>query len=110
MSADNKYIVFKRDQFFEMMGGFLPKGDIDCAPIAAEMVAASLVYSLDDAVVIRTQDPFAGPALHGYAAGIALFVRLGAPDEDAQRLQSIADYFHERAVEADEAVDSHLPD
>lgn len=59
---------------------------------------------IQDAVVIRTQDVFAGPALHMYALSIACALKLGAHSNDAaarQRLQRIGDYFHQRAEEAD---------
>jgi hypothetical protein len=59
---DDKYIVFKRDEFNDWALGL-----ITVAPRPA---------SLDDAVVIRTQDVFAGPALHTYAAGINIAIRI----------------------------------
>lgn len=99
---DDKYIVFKRDEFsvYNYENG-------DCDEVA-------------DAVVIRTQDVFAGPALHTYAAGINIAIRIagdligdGGMDgpgwEQQRRLVRIADYFHRRAVEADDGL-RKIPD
>lgn len=107
---DFKYIVFKREDFYEMMGELaLPPyfdndmhatlgGDVDCSMVAQHIVKQAENRELDDAVVIRRQDLFAGPALHSYASSIAIASRLS----DDSRLQPIADYFHRQAVLADE--------
>jgi hypothetical protein len=87
-SSDEKYIVFKRDEFnawWEEHYGPLPTPQ-----------------ELEDAVVIRTHDIFAGPALHVYAHSIGLNVRYCSEKLTALRLQRIADYFETRATEADE--------
>lgn len=101
---DNKYIVFKREEWDHFIRGL----DVD----HAESIGLT---PLGDAVVIRTKDPLAGPALHAYAAGAALPARVfhlnGSPEGRA--LQDVADYFHERAVEADEYAAANpvkLPD
>lgn len=103
--SDDKYVVFRREDLFQMLGQFLPRGNEDCAPVAEDMVKAVEATLLPDAVVIRRQDFFAAPALHTYANSIGLAARLAhaAPEQKvAKRLQSIADYFHEQAVLADE--------
>lgn len=102
---DDKYIVFKRDEYarwFHVVQKAAANYDVD------------LPRYLPDAVVIRTQDVFAGPALHGYAAAlsIAIHVLKNIPVHDpdqVQDLQDIADYFHLRAVEADDGP-RKLPD
>ena len=69
---NEKYITFKREEFFQMMGqlalppwaapdGTLVGTDWDCAPIAQQIEALADEVSLDDAVVIRRQDLFASP-------------------------------------------------
>jgi hypothetical protein len=88
MIRDEKYIVFKRDDWNQ-----------------SRSAGGAPAQEVTDAVVIRTQDIFAGPALHGYAAAISIATKILTEDgwpETAGRLQAIADYFHERAVEADE--------
>lgn len=95
---DEKYVVFKREEFqrwyqtVDSAGGTVP-------------------MALDDATVIRGQDLFAGPALHAYAASIAIAVKILAnTDPDlAKSLRDVADYFSERAAEADE-ISHKLPD
>lgn len=89
---DEKYIVFKRNEF------------------TACRITEYLPVPVADAVVIRCQDSFAGPALHSYAAGIALAIHvINAAGQDTTELRKIADYFHERAAEAD-ATHFKLPD
>lgn len=111
---DFKYIVFNRNDFYEMMGALaLPPyydnnlqptlgGDVDCAMVAQHIVRQAEAHELDDAVVIRRQDLFAGPALHTYASAIAITVRTNTDKEAAKPLQRTADYFHRQAVLADE--------
>lgn len=88
---DNKYIVFKRDEFMEWFSAMV-KGTTT-PPI------------LQDAVVIRRQDIFSGPALHVYAANIGLVAKLlnneGINGRGA-KLRGVADYFHDQAILADE--------
>jgi len=99
---DTKYIVFKRDEFREWWGQGSVGGTSHPKPPPE---------ALDDAVVIRTKDPFAGPALHSYAATMALYVNLAHVNgDDADGLRRTSDYFHERAMEADATFDWKLPD
>ena len=53
---------------------------------------------LTDAVVIRRQDLFAGPALHGYAAAIGVAIRMGDP-ASMGHLREVANYFNEHPIE-----------
>lgn len=108
---DDKYAVFKIGDWIEEWKQHQDPGD------APHPLTDLQRKRLDDAVVIRTQDVFAGPALHAYAANIstAISVIKSLPidaieiDEAVARLQSIADHFHEAALEADDKV-GKIPD
>jgi len=65
---------------------------------------------IDDAVVIREQDIFAGPALEMYSAAITTALRL-LPNEDAtvRRLTQIRNYFRRCADRAYEKA-TKVPD
>jgi hypothetical protein len=118
--TDNKYITFKREQFFEMMGNLglppwtAPDGtqvgrDWDCAPFAQAAIEAAQEIEIGDAVVIRRQDHFASPCLLTYASMIGM-VGQNHPDEAVRRdLLAISDYFQRQGEMAgDEAF--KLPD
>lgn len=99
-TLDHKYVVFRRADYKEstVQG---QNGNLigDPEPLA-------------DAVVIRTQDAFSGPALHIYALNITNALKMVSPytsDDIKANLRRIADYFHSRAVEADER-DGKVPD
>lgn len=107
---DDKYAVFKIGDWLEEWKQWQDPGD------ALHPLTDLQRKRLDDAVVIRTQDVFAGPALHAYAANIstAISVIRGAEDSGelakvADRLQAIADHFHEAALEADDKA-GKIPD
>lgn len=93
---DDKYVVLKIEDA-EMIGKF-----------SEETYAAIREKRLEDAVVIRTQDIFAGPALWVYAHVLALAAKTGT-SQHSRRFQEIADYFSARATEAD-AQDGKVPD
>jgi hypothetical protein len=93
---DAKYVTFKKEEWDAYV---LALGKAPCP------------MPLDDAVVIRTKDPFAGPALHGYAATMALYVNLSHVNgEYSENLKRTMEYFHERAMEADATFEWKLPD
>lgn len=100
--VDDKYIVFKRDEFTNWLYTVNPGPGID--PVM-------------DAVVIRRQDVFAPPALDTYANGIQIAIEamLGvgtdnpSPIPGVHRLQDIADYFHRQAAASWQSV-RKLPD
>ena len=126
---DQKYIVFKRDAFYEMMGrlalpphyGQTATGKVeragahwDCAPIAEAIKEDAERTCLADAVVIRRQDVFAPPALDAYANAIQCVIEtmthgFGASGERMLHLKEVADYFHEQACKAWDAQ-RKLPD
>jgi hypothetical protein len=83
---DDKFVVLRR---------------ADVAMMSVEDQARLGDLAVNDAVVIRRQDLFAGPALHAYAANIQLATKLAGPSDRTNRLKQIADYFHEQAILAD---------
>lgn len=98
---DDKYVVFKKEDFVEgktWREGFKP----DARP-------------LEDATVIRGQDLFAAPALHAYANAMGVAISILKQDDRptteaiVERMREVADYFHQRAVEAEE-IGFKLPD
>jgi len=100
---DTKYIVFKRSEFYQMLGFVLSEASL--AGLNYEMPLAlnevDRIY-LRDAVVIRRQDNFAAMALATYANSIGL-VASTTPDEIlARRLTNVADYFHQQSEAAAE--------
>lgn len=112
MTKDGKYVVFKADDV-HWRGGEEAKFS---APLTPDQV-------VKDAVVIRTQDVFAGPALWTYAHTISQVAKLTREVAEAnaegdarhallgraRQLQDAADYFAERATEAGERP-GKLPD
>jgi hypothetical protein len=92
---DSKYIVFKRGEFVKLVEEMLTRNfRLDQLDQRIESVV------LPDAVVIRTKDRFAGPALHAYSQSIALVASVSPADR--HNLLGAADYMHRRALEADE--------
>lgn len=105
---DSKYIVFKREDWEAFAKDWKRTKEEDKRVFAQDM-------SLQDTVVIRLKDSFAGAALHTYANSISLTARLlrDLMPSTRKRLQDVADYFHEAAVRADEiaaADEDKLPD
>ena len=126
-----KYIVFKRNEFFELMGklalppytGQTSSGRVeragahwDCAPICEDIQKAVDAVELNDAVVIRRRDVFAAPALEAYANAIqcvieALYCTAMAGNVDGlEELRNIADYFHTQAEKSYNEANRKLPD
>ena len=94
--TDDKYVVFKRNEFWMTLGRLLSDASLQGEQF--EMARATVeMVPLADAVVIRRQDLFAGPALAAYAACIAMV----AKNTDNKRLMDVADYFHEQSIAAD---------
>lgn len=117
---DEKYYVFKREDFLQMLGsmGLPPWTDgvitvegkhLDCAVLVSQMLEETEKTRVKDAVVIRRQDLFASPALAAYASCIAIVVRITTDLELKKRLLKVADYFHEQSLLAGEEG-WHLPD
>lgn len=124
----DKYIVFKRQEFQEMMSllalppwtdqrdGSLVGKDWLIPPFIEQISDEVKDKELVDAVVIRKKDPFAASALHAYASSILTTIELlkisGVNGDLADRLLKLADYF---SGEADDATfgldgDRKIPD
>jgi len=96
--SDDKYVVIKRDEYVEWF--------------ARNVAVIDQPKLLEDAVVIRTQDIFAASGLYAYAHTLLTHCELlehmfGA---DTSELRAIADYFFERAHEAEHHPRRKLPD
>lgn len=103
---DEKFVVFKRDEFERWASRAVHQLGLDVPLIP---------LAVDDAVVIRRQDMFAASALDTYADSIAVAISvMGMCSDDnvngtVSRLQRIADYFR---AQAELARDTHgkVPD
>lgn len=86
---DHKYVVYKTEDLDEW---------VDKHTIALDVPVVL------DAVVIRRQDLFAGPALDAYASSISIAAKLLSASDPVQaaELQKVADYFYEQAQAAHE--------
>ena len=102
---DDKYVVIKKEdcgKLWQMLGG-----------VPSQEFMDTLV--VHDATVIRGQDLFAAPALHTYANSIGVAIAIledltwDDDNDPTKGLQEVADYFHQRAVEAEE-IGYKLPD
>lgn len=115
MSIDpDKYIVFKRDEFYDSLDTLhklvFPSHNRDAMSGSAEERQEKLLdwsgnlhkSVLADAVILRRQDRFTGPALHTYTAMMNMAVRFMEPSKERTHLSQLADYFHEQAVLSDE--------
>ena len=104
---DHKYVVFRRDEFYRMVGSWFgtKAANVDIAAIADQCDRGRL----KDAVVIRRQDYFASPALATYASMIAIALHLIPDGERKDELMRVADYFERQAeLAADEGY--KIPD
>jgi hypothetical protein len=103
---NDKYVVFKRGEFDGIHSLELKEG-------------AKLPKPLEDAVVIRRQDIFAGPGLFSYANAIQTAIDLiGAPGElgtvsalnELAKLEELRDFFWEQAMMASHEPNKKVPD
>jgi len=95
MAANDKYIVFNREEFqkflrdnFEFLNPHMFDGFDE--------------IEIPDAVVIRRQDKFASPCLLTYASMITLVAEEHPNKKIKAELQTVADYFHEQGVASGE--------
>ena len=103
---DDKYIVFKREDFDDFL--IAMKGKL--TPGVGAAMDDLLVSTIKDAVVIRKQDAFAGPALEVYSASARLalqFMLYGDPRRE--HVVKIADYFQHASEDAYDTL-SKVPD
>lgn len=96
-----KYIVFNREEFNQW---FTTLTELNIVPL-----------SLDDAVVIRRKDVFAGPGLHAYAMAIQTALDLidilgTVTQHEVEQLENLRDFFAHEAQLAVETPLKHLPD
>jgi hypothetical protein len=99
----DKYVVFK-------IGDWLDEWkQHEDSPEAEHILTDLQRHRIPDAHVIRGQDVFAAPALHSYAASIAVAMRVleshngtGQFRKEIRKMQEAADYFHNAAVESEQ--------
>lgn len=94
MTADEKYIVFKRSDFTPEFAKYL-------------LSMKQFPTPLEDAVVIRTQDIFAAGGLSAYSHSIRAYLggaQMYLPEGMMQQLLEVADYFASVAQEAEDRL------
>jgi len=90
---DEKYIVFKRSDWEEA---------------SQNLGSAWTPEPVDDAVVIRTRDIYAGPAFHAYAhAAMTTLEFMTEHSPIREEIDPVVNYFLDRAEEADRIRASH---
>lgn len=108
MYQNDKYVVFKREDWEEAMPKYLQQQ-------SARGYSVPLPEEVDDAVVMRRQDIFAAPAFRLYAATIAaslaVAAKIVAPGMVISnfKLENTAKYFDEQA-ELSEQEERKVPD
>lgn len=112
--AEGKYIVFKQEEFFELMGElglppYFPRPDVvgdqgeaagtdwECDRIATHIQNRVEAVAIKDAVVIRRQDVFAPIAFSSYADGVKTALSLAEKGPVSEHLDETAIYFYEQA-------------
>lgn len=91
---DQKYVVFKRTDW----ENFKADTEFNYHPQAT----SGEPDPIEDAVVIRTRDVYAGPALHAYAhAAITTLEFLPADNPIREDIKKVIEYFIEKASDAD---------
>lgn len=105
MASEEKYVVFKKEDFDNWADGTRGYHEDDL-----------LRHVLDHSVVIRLQDVFAPSALHAYASSIQTaieivdnIVHLADGEDVITRMSSIRDYFFEQAQKS-EHMKRKVPD
>lgn len=121
-AIDQKYITFKRQDFYEMMGELgLPPwsdgkgpdvgGDLDCAVLSERITQVAEERCIKDVIGLRLQDMFTSTALHAYVNAvqnaIEVLEHINAPVPE--HLYSVRDYFHDLAIDSDSAP-TKMPD
>lgn len=102
---NDKYVVFKRQDAFQAPKDYEPEtGD--------EHMLIPTHLALEDAIVIRRQDIFAGPGLFAYANAIQTAIDLGTqyPTLDPKPLEELRDFFWEQAMMAKDSPVKKVPD
>lgn len=96
MEPDSKYLVIKKSDIEE----WAKKYELNAPFIDA--LAELEKLEVPDACVLRCQDIFVPPALDAYVSGIRIALSLSETQRGPvkERLEDIADYFHQRAMAA----------
>lgn len=104
--VEAKYITFKASEFREACLQRRERSDIPASEVLLD------VAHLDDAVVIRQKDIFAGTALHAYSAAVqnAVEIMEGLGARVPDYLYDLRDDFAELAEGADAHKAKRLPD
>lgn len=101
---DNKYIVFKRDDWERWVDKQM------------ELDHSLPLMPVEEVVVIRLQDVFAGPALHAYSSSVSTIIETLEAENVVlggnlmSRLHRVRDYFFEQALAADDVRTRKVPD
>lgn len=109
---NDKYVVFKREDWQAI------KASLDRS-VGGGPYEQGQIAPLDDAVVIRRQDIFAGPGLFAYANAIQTAIDLLKTEQndatwfhpsDERRLEELRDFFWEQAMMASHEEVKKIPD
>lgn len=108
-SEPEKYISFKREEFYELMGALMLPKD---GPVTRRIITEVSAAQLEDAVVLRTKDLFAGTALRAYADtvsnSIEIMLEMGVVVPE--HLVRIRDYFYAKSDDAYAVKAKRIPD
>lgn len=107
---DNKYIVFKREEFVDAFTVLF-----DGRPTERSIVANNWIedYAVTDATVLRPNDIFTAPTLHAYVGAVTTAIEIYERVLDIAapaQLAEARDYFMNRAEEADHTGSRRFPD
>lgn len=127
--GDGKYVVFKVEDFFTMMGmlGLPPAwgedgdgntigGELDCAVLAERITDVAKRHEVGDATVIRDQDVLSASTLDAYSdaalivADILVMSQKGLKGKVVDGLLARAEFFRARAQRARECPNKKIPD
>lgn len=123
--GDGKYVVFKVEDFYTMMGRLaLPPAwgvddnndvigaNLDCAVLAEEITRVAKELEVPDATVLRDQDLLTAPALNAYADSALILHDLLAHYRQGgfESLLDRCEFFRARAVRAQQHPNRKLPD
>lgn len=107
--SDGKYVVFKVEQFEEMIRRVI-ESDVEGAE-EEEIEGVINSYAIADSTVIRAQDIFSAPALYAYATAVSVAkMMMDGAHPYYPSLNRLEEFFLERAEEAQKFGGKKLPD